>query len=82
MATIQRTIYNPKLREPFSVTVECSGEKAEFRWEERQKVGEWLTQVWKNQEDGFFNTHSPAYVFYNIDWDADHVLYAKYELAD
>ena len=81
MATIQRTIYNPKLLEPFSVTVECAGKKVEFRWEERQKVGEWLMQVWKDQEDGFFNTHSPAYVFYNIDWDADNVLFAKYELV-
>lgn len=81
MATICRTIYNAKLITPYSVTVECAGQKAEFRWKERQKVGEWMEQVWKEQEDGFFNTHSPAYVFYNIDWDADHILYAKYELV-
>lgn len=81
MASIKRTIINNRLRDPFSVTVECDGKKAEFRWEERHKVGEWMMQVWREQEDGFFNTHSPAYVYYNIDWDCDHVLFAKYELV-
>lgn len=80
MATIHRTVYNKGLIEPFSITVECAGKKAEFRWEERQKVGNWMMDVWKEQEDGFFNTHSPAYIFYNVDWDSDHILYAKYEL--
>lgn len=80
MATIGRTIYNRRLSEPYSITVECGGKKAEFKYEDRSKVGDWLMSVWKEQEDGFFNTHSPAFIFYNIDWDADHVLYARYEL--
>ena len=80
MATICKTVYNRNLVTPFSITVKCAGEKKEFRWHERQNVGEWLMKIWKDQEDGIFNIHSPAYVFYNIDWDADNVLYAKYEL--
>lgn len=77
--TIQKTVYNSRLRPADSYTVECGGLKARFRWNEQHKVGEWIMKVWKDQEDGFFNTHSPAYVYYNIDWDCDHVLYCKYE---
>lgn len=79
MATVKRTVFNERLIEPYSVTVECGGKEIEFRWEERAKVGEWIDQIWKEQEDEFFYIYSPAYVFYNIDWDSDHVLYAKYE---
>ena len=79
MVTITRTIFNRKLLEPFSITVECGGKKAEFKYEDRSKIGNWMMAAWKEQEYGFFNTHSPAYVYYNIDWDADHILYAKYE---
>ena len=82
MAKIQKTVYNRRLMEPYSVTVECGGKKAEFRYEEQKKAGDWMLATWKEQEDGFFNTHEPAYVYYNIDWDADHILYAKYELEE
>ena len=77
--TIQKTVYNSRLRPADSYTVECGGRKANFKWNEQQKVGEWIMAVWREQEDGFFNTHTPAYVYYNIDWDCDHVLYCKYE---
>lgn len=81
MATIQKTIYKPRLLEPYSITVECGTKKAKFKYEDRAKAGDWMMDTWKEQEDGFFNTHFPAYVYYNIDWDADHILYAKYELV-
>lgn len=82
MATINRTVYNPKLCEPYSVTVECGNMSSDFRWKDRAKVGDWMMAIWKSQEDGLFNTYSPVYVFYNIDWDSDHILYAKYERID
>ena len=76
---VTKTVYNSRLREPYSYTVECNGKKAEFQHGEESKVSEWVKGIWDEQEDGFFNTYSPAYIYYNIDWDCDHVLYAKYE---
>lgn len=76
---IKRTVYNHRLRTPDSVTVRCGGKKVTFTYSERAKVGEWVKAIWNSEEDGFFNNYSPAYVYYNIDWDSDHVLYAKFE---
>ena len=76
---IKRSVYNSRLMEPDSITVECAKQKATFSYAERSKVGEWVNAIWDSEEDGFFNNYSPAYVYYNIDWDCDHVLYAKYE---
>ena len=80
MAILRKTIYNSHLRTPFSYTVECGGKKVEFLYDNRDQIGKWMQERWKEQEDGFFNTHEPAYVYCNIDWDCDHVLYCKYEL--
>ncbi len=76
---IIKTVYNHNLRQPDSYTVECGGKKATFKYGDEAKVGAWIEDVWADEEDGFFNVYSPAYVYYNIDWDCDHVLYAKYE---
>ena len=76
---INRTIYNNRLLTPDSITVECAGQKATFPYAEKAKVGEWCKAIWEKEYDGFFNNFSPAYVYFNIDWDSDHVLYAKYE---
>lgn len=71
---IHKTIINDRLLPPDSYTVECGSKKADFGINENLKIGEWITSVWKSGEI------RPAYVYYNIDWDSDHVLYAKYEL--
>ena len=82
MATIRKTVYNRRLITPHSITVECGNKKAEFKYDARCWIGDWIKAVWKEQEDGLFNTHTPAYVYYNIDWDADHILHSKYELIE
>ena len=71
---IHKTIINSKLLPPDSYTVECGGMKTSFSADEWFKIGQWITSVWKSGKI------DPAYVYYNIDWDSDHVLYAKYEL--
>ena len=70
---IKKTVYNHNLRKPDSYTVECGQHKRFFNAGEEKKVGEWVKGLWRQGED------SPAYVYYNIDWDCDHVLYCKYE---
>ena len=72
---IIRTIYQDRLLPPDSITVECGSKKQDFGVDDKLKVGEWIKAVWKSGEI------QPAYVYYNITWDSDHVLYAKYELA-
>ena len=71
---IRKTILNSRLLSPDSYTVECGSKKARFNATDKLKVGEWIMSIWKSGEI------EPAYVYYNIDWDSDHVLYAKYEL--
>ena len=80
MAIIHRTIYNSRLRTPFSITAKCGEKKIDFKYEDCHNLGKWMMTAWKEQEDEFFYTHPPVYVYYNIDWDADNILYAKYEL--
>ena len=69
-----KTIYNSNLREPDSYTVECGGKERMFDKSDAKKIGEWIKSLWEGE---FFP--SPAYIYYNIDWDSDHVLYCKYE---
>ena len=73
---ITKTVYNSRLIPPDSYTVECAGQKKTFPVSEAKKVGEWVEGIWENE---FFP--SPAYIYYNIGWDADHILYAKYEAS-
>lgn len=74
---IQKTIYNENLRHPDSITVECGNERKTFDERDKAGIGEWIQSIWNKE---FFP--APAYVYYNIGWDADHVLYCRYELKE
>ena len=76
---IRKTIYNGRLLEPWTYIVVCGGKKARFDASEKAKVGEWIKSVWESQEDGFFNTYSPAFVYYKWDYESNKALYCKYE---
>ena len=69
-----KTVYNSNLLPPDSYTVECGKEKALFKKGEEKSVGEWIRSIWAKDA-----AKEPAYIYYNIDWDCDHVLYCKYE---
>lgn len=80
---VVKTVFNRSLLPPDSYTVEIDGVKANFNRGEESKVGEFIKSLWAKEEDLFgFSVYSPAYVYYNIGWDNDHVLYAKYERID
>lgn len=72
--TIIRTVFNDNLLPPDSYTVECGSRKARFPVDDKSAIGEWIMSVWREGDI------APAYVYYNINWDSDHVLFAKYEL--
>lgn len=76
---IKKTVYNSRLRDPWTYIVTCGGNVARFDASEKAKVGEWIISAWKSQEDGFFNTYSPAYVYYKYDYESNESLYCKYE---
>lgn len=71
---IVKTIYNPNLLPPDSIEVICGDQVRTFDAKDKQEIGKWLMSIWN---DEFFP--SPAYIFYNINWDSDHVCYCKYE---
>ena len=73
---LRRTIYNNNLRTPDSITVECGSHIKTFPASDKRAVGEWVREIWNNE---FFP--EPAYLYFNIDWDCDHILYCKYELV-
>ena len=81
---IKRFIYNPNLREPDGITVECGREKKHFKPDEKREVGKWLTDLWTKQQDENFGLilTPEARVYYDIDWDSDHVLYCKFTAVE
>lgn len=81
---IERTIYNPRLLPPDGYTAECKDfegcfHKKHFKKGEEEAMRDWMLDIWKNQENPFFPVFSPIYIYFDIDWDADHILYAKYK---
>lgn len=69
-----KTVYNSRLLSPDSYTVECGNKKARFQKGEEKAVGDWVRGIWAKSV-----FKEPAYIYYNIGWDCDHVLYCKYE---
>lgn len=70
-----KTVYCNGLRKPDSYTVRCGNESTNIKAGEEEKVGRWIDKIWEGQL-----CKKPAYVYYNIGWDNDDVLYCKYEL--
>ena len=75
-----RKIFNHNLRMPDSVTVEVGKHKAIFSYEDRKQVAPYVEEIWKKELDAGKSLEdcTPAYIYYNIDWDCDHVLFARY----
>ncbi len=71
---IKKTIINNNLLPPDGYTVTCAGFRSTFNRGEEKKVGEFIKFIWNSG-----HKYEPAYVYYNIGWDADGVLYCKYE---
>lgn len=78
---IKKTVYNSRLRDPWSYIVVCGGRSATFDSSEKAKVGEWIKAIWESQEDGIFNPYLPAFVYYKWDYESNGSLYCKYERA-
>lgn len=78
---VLRHIYNYNLRTPDSVTVEVGSHKRLFAYEDRKEVAPWVEQIWQQELDAgkSYEECTPAYIYYNIDWDCDHVLFARYK---
>lgn len=76
---IKRTVYNRRLLDPWTYIVTCGGNVAHFDASEKAKVGEWIISVWESQEDGFFNTYSPAYVYFKYDYEEKLKVHAEIE---
>ena len=74
--TIVKTVYAYNLRPADSYTVECGRHKKTFPASDPKAVGKWIMDIWESEIFPY-----PAYVYYNIDWDCDHILYCKYELT-
>ncbi len=80
-------VYNRNLRNPDSITVECGKEKKTFpvgeytnRMTVLAKVEQWILELWKKEREKSFGfvPLPKARVYFNIDWDSDHVLFCDY----
>lgn len=74
---IAKTVYHNNLLTADSYTVKCGDQTKTFPRGSEKEVGAWLKIIWQNE---FF--HLPAFVYYNIGWDNDNVLYCKYECLE
>lgn len=77
---VERVLINPWLREPDRITVECGPYKRYFKPDEKPEVGKWLKSLWEQEQEENFGLilHREARVYYDIDWDSDHVLFCKF----
>ena len=72
---IRKTIYNDNLRSPDSYTVRCGDKKLNVSVGDEKKIADFFLNVW--DEDP---SRPAGYVYYNIDWDCDDVIFCKYDL--
>lgn len=73
-----KTIYNTNLRKPDYYTVEVGNIRKMFPASQKKEIGKFISTVWKEQEQ-YNEQADEAYIYYNIDWDSDHVLYCSYK---
>lgn len=73
-----KTIYNTNLRKPDYYTVEVGNIRKMFPASQKKEIGKFISTVWKEQEQ-YKEQPDEAYIYYNIDWDSDHVLYCSYK---
>ena len=71
---IIKTVYHDNLLPAYSYTVEIGNNKKEFLGKDKRNIGKYVISVWKTEQE-----YHPAYIYSNIDWDNDHVLYCKYD---
>lgn len=85
--TMNVTVYNRNLRHPDSIAVECGKNKKTFAVGSYQNImdviwiiEQWILIIWKEQRANTFGflPLPKARVFFNIDWDADNVLFCEY----
>lgn len=77
--TLVKTIYENNLRTPFNVRVECGKSVKIFEHYDEDEILKWLTPIWKQQLEETILIAYPAFVYFNLTWDFDHILYCKYE---
>ena len=73
-----KTIYNTNLRKPDYYTVEVGNIRKMFPASQKNEIGKFIITVWKEQEQ-YKEESDEAYIYYDIDWDSDHVLYCSYK---
>lgn len=73
---VKKTVYQSNLRTADSYTVKCGDQSRIFPAAEKASIGSWISQIWNSS---LFP--EPAYVYCNIDWDSDGILYCKYEAS-
>ena len=71
---INKTIYHSNLLPPDSYTVEIGNKTKFFPVSEKKNIANWIKSVWKTEPE-----YHPAYIYFNIGWGNDHVLYCKYD---
>lgn len=79
---ITKTIYNNNLRTPDRVRVRIGKIEKYFAYpSEKDEVMKFIENHWNAQENEqfFFGDYDDAYIYYDIDWDSDNILYCKYE---
>ena len=77
---IEKTIYNHNLRKPDSIKVICGSNKKTFNQvDDLKAIGNYIKSIWEEEKKNNFGLFfSEAYIYYNIDWDCDNILFCKY----
>ena len=87
-AKVKKTIYNHNLLPPDYVIAKIGKHsiKETTRYNEAtykdacKKIAQWAIEIWEGQEvENFGLFYEPLYLYYDINWDADNILYCKFD---
>lgn len=73
---IVKTVYVPNIRKPDRIKAVCGEERLYVSPTNSKMIGAWAKEIWSKQMFA-----EPVYIYYDIDWDNDNVLYCKYEMV-
>ena len=90
-ARTKKTVYNHNLLSPDYITARIGNHKIKVTTRYNgatykdacEKIAQWSIDIWEAQEVetlGLF--YEPLYLYYDINWDADNILYCKYDCLE
>ena len=90
-AKVKKTVYNHNLLSPDYITAKIGkySIKETTRYNNASykdacnKISQWAIEIWEVQKlENLGAFYEPLYLYYDINWDADNILYCKFDCLE